>query len=148
MKTLRYDEIRLVKYTKLIDKAILDHRYGIAIQLAHRCLLEYYRLFLRFLIPNSKYINKNAFQLSMDIVRYVRKQKWTFFKSKQLFAMLTTSYHLTHWSRLKFADRELHTDHAMATFAREQVLAISKLLVGSIEELNENENDEGKWQTR
>lgn len=144
MKTLRYDEIRLVKYTKLIDKAILDHRYGIAVQLAHRCLLEYYRLFLRFLIPNSRYLNKNAFQLSMDIVRYVRNQKWTFFKSKQLFAMLTTSYRLTRWYGLKIADRELHTDLAMATFAREQVLAISKLLVGTIEEHYQNSHEEAQ----
>lgn len=135
MKSLRYDEIRLVRYTKLIDRAILEHKYPLATQLAYRCLLEYYRLFFRFFSPQRKYLNKNAFQLSMDFVRYVRKKRWSQFKSKQLFSMLNTSYELTTWSNLKITDKELSTDLAMATYAREQVLAISSLLVGSLDEI-------------
>ena len=133
MRTLKYSEIRLVKYGRLIDKAILQKKYGLATHLAYRCLLEYYRLFLRFRMPSSKYINQNAFQLSVSIVKYLRKYpRISGFKSKHLFSMLSTSYYLTNLSRKKTGDRELHVDLAMATFARENALAISRLIMGSL----------------
>lgn len=136
MRTVDYNEIRLVKYTKLIDKAIVAKRYGLATQLAYRCLLEYNRLFIRFLSPHSKLLRKNAFQLSIEVVKYFReKPDWfTFKRSRQLFAMLKTTYTLTRLSTLRYADRDTHVDLATATYARDQALAIARFLSGSIRE--------------
>lgn len=134
MRHLDYCEIRLVKYTKLIDKAIASKRYGLSTQLAYRCLLEYNRLFMRFCVPNSKSVKKNAFQLSLEVVRYLRtRPDWfTFKRSRQMFAMLKTTYFLTKLSNTRFADRDLHLDLATATFARDQSLAIARFLFGSV----------------
>ena len=136
MRTLDYSEIRLVKYSKLIDKAIAERRYGLSTQLAYRCLLEYNRLFMRFMLPNSKWLKKNAFQLSIEVVRYFRKHpEWfTFRRSRQLIAMLKTTYYLTNLSNMRYADRDLHLDLATATYARDQSLAIARFLCGSVRE--------------
>jgi hypothetical protein len=136
MRHLDYCEIRLVKYTKLIDKAIASKRYGLSTQLAYRCLLEYNRLFMRFCIPSSKSLKKNAFQLSIEVVRYFRKSPdwFTFKRSRQMLAMLRTTYYLTKLSSMRFADRDLHLDLATATYARDQSLAIARFLFGSVRE--------------
>lgn len=134
MRTIDYNEIRLIRYTKLIDKAIAAKRYGLATQLAYRCVFEYNRLFIRFLLPHKQLFRKNAFQLTIEVVQYFRsKPGWFNFKrSRQLFAMLKTSYFLTRMSTLRFADRDLHIDLATAKFARDQALAISSFLFGSV----------------
>lgn len=135
MYTVDYNEIRLIRYTKLIDKAILCRRYGLATHLAYRCLLEYHRLFLRFLMPQTKGIRKNAFQLSIMVVRYMRSQRrLTFRMTRLLFGMLRSTYVITNLSGRKHGDRELHVDLAMATFARDQALTIARFLFGSVSE--------------
>ncbi|MDX1479093.1 MAG: hypothetical protein R3301_15370 [Saprospiraceae bacterium] len=136
MRVLDYNEIRLIRYTKLIDKAIVAKRYGLATQLAYRCVYEYHRLFMRFLVPQKKLLRKNAFQMTVDVVGYFRaKPGWfTFKRSRWLFSMLKTSYYLTRLSKRRFADRDLHVDMATAVFARDQALAISKFLFGSLKD--------------
>ena len=142
----QYDhfEIRLVKYSKLIDQAIATKRYSLATNLAYRCLLEYQRLAARFLIPHVKSPSKNAFQLSTEMVQHLRKSSgsltWT--KTRQLFALLSTSYHLTTWSKLPFGDRDLQVDLAMATYARDQSLQLSRFLIGTVQELR-SESESG-----
>jgi len=144
MQHVDYNAIRLIRYGKLIDKAILQHRHGLATHLAYRCLLEYHRLFLRFLMPQTKTIRRNAFQLSLLTVRYLRtRQKLTLQRTRQLFDMLRTTYFITHLSGTRYADRDLHVDLATATFARDQALAISKFLFGSLREETGYQEGEG-----
>lgn len=128
MQQIDYNAIRLIRYSKLLDKAILEHRYSLATHLAYRCLLEYNRLFIRFLSPQSKTLRRNAFQLSLLTVRYLRHQ----YKSVHLFNVLRSTYYITHVSGSRYGDKDLHIDLATATFARDQALAISNLLFGSI----------------
>jgi len=127
--------MRLVRYTKLIDKAILERRYALATHLAYRCLLEYNRLFMRFLMPQTRYFRQNAFQLSIQVVRYMRSGKaLSFRRTRMLFGMLRSSYYLTTLSSHKFGDRDVHVDLATATFARDQARSIAKFLFGSLSE--------------
>ena len=128
MQQIDYNAIRLIRYSKLIDKAILEHRYSLATHLAYRCLLEYNRLFLRFLMPQSRALPRNAFQLSLMTIRLLRKQ----YKARHLFDVLKSTYYITNLSGEKYGDRDLHIDLATATFARDQALAISEFLFGSL----------------
>lgn len=142
MHHVDYNAIRLVKYSKLIDKAILAHKYSLATHLAYRCLLEYHRLFARFLMPQTKTFRQNAFQLSVMTVRYMRSsRKLTVHRTRQLFEMLRSTYFITNLSRTRYADRDLHVDLATATFARDQALAISKFLFGTLANSNANSRD-------
>jgi hypothetical protein len=135
-----YNAIRLIRYGKLIDKAILEHKYSLATQLAYRCLLEYNRLFVRFLMPQAKTMRRNAFQLSLLTVRYMRKRrKLTLKRTRQLFNLLRSTYFITNLSYPRYADRDLHVDLATATFARDQALAISNFLFGSLSEFKKSE---------
>ena len=135
-----YNAIRLIRYGKLIDKAILEHKYSLATQLAYRCLLEYNRLFIRFLMPQAKTMRRNAFQLSLLTVRYMRKRrKLTLKRTRQLFNLLRSTYFITNLSYTRYADRDLHVDLATATFARDQALAISNFLFGSLSEFKKSE---------
>ena len=135
MHHVDYNEIRLVRYSKLIDKAILDHRYTLATHLAYRCLLEYNRLFLRFLMPQSKTFRRNAFQLFVIIVQYMRtRRKLTLQRTKQLLNMLRSTHTITHLHSIRYTDRDLNVDLATATFARNQALEISQFLFGSLNE--------------
>lgn len=138
MQHIDYNAVRLIRYSKLIDKAILSRRYSLATQMAYRCLLEYHRLFLRFMAPQSKTFRQNAFQLSIAVVKYLRtRRKLTVRRTRKLFEMLRSTYYLTNLSLQKSGDRDLHVDLAMATYARDQALAISKFLVGSMQEESE-----------
>jgi hypothetical protein len=131
MQHIDYNAIRLIRYSKLIDKAILEHRYSLATHLAYRCLLEYNRLFVRFLSPNSRTLRRNAFQLSLLTIQHLRNQ----YKSVHLFNVLRSTYFITHISGSRYGDKDLHIDLATATFARDQALAISNLLFGSMKKL-------------
>ena len=134
MRSLNSNEIRLIKYSRLIDEAIVAKRYGLATHLAYRCLLEYHRLFIRFTLPNYVLVKKNAFQLSIEAVKYLHGKTgfWQFRRSGQLFQLVRTTYHLTTLSTLKYGDRDAHIDRATAEFARDQSIAISKLLIAYI----------------
>ncbi|HLF62557.1 MAG TPA: hypothetical protein VI603_02340 [Saprospiraceae bacterium] len=135
MHHVDYNAIRLIRYSKLIDKAILAHRYSLATHLAYRCLLEYHRLFARFLMPQTKIFRHNAFQLSVMTVRYMRtRRKLTLHRTRQLFNMLRSTYFITKLSGARYADRDLHVDLATATYARDQALAISRFLFGTLNE--------------
>ena len=135
MQHIDYNAIRIIRYGKLIDKAILENRYSLATHLAYRCILEYHRLFLRFRMPHTRTIRHNAFQLSLLTVKYMRARRTlTMQRTRQLFNMLRSTYYLTNLSGTKFADRDLHVDLATATFARDQAMAISKFLFGSLSE--------------
>jgi hypothetical protein len=130
-----YNAFRLVRYGKLIDKAILARRYGLATHLAYRCVLEYNRLFVRFIMPQTKTFRRNAFQLSILTVRYLRtRRKLTLRRTRQLFDLLRSTYFITHVSSTSQGDRDLHVDLATATYVRDQALAISKFLFGSLNE--------------
>lgn len=141
MKTIDYCEIRLVKYSSLIDRAILEKRYALATQLAYRCLLEYNRLFVRYCIPSSTSVRKNAFQLSVEVVRYVRinRKYFRIRKSRYLMKMLSASYYLTNLSKLRYGARDIHVDLATAQYARDQSIAIAKFLMGSVREHSEKQ---------
>ena len=139
MKTIDYCEIRLVKYSRLIDRAILEKRYALSTQLAYRCLLEYNRLFMRYYLPTSSSLRKNAFQMSIEVVKHVRFNR-RFFKirkSTYLMRLLSTSYYLTNLSKLRYGQRDLHVDLATAQYARDQSLAISRFLMGTVVEDSE-----------
>ena len=138
MKQVDYNAIRLIRYSKLIDQAILSRRYSLATQMAYRCLLEYHRLFLRFVLPQTLIVKRNAFQLSVLTVKHLRtRQKLTVRRARQLFDMLRGTYYITHMSSTTVGDRDLHVDLATATYARDQALAISKFLFGSLSEESE-----------
>lgn len=133
MQQIDYNAFRLVRYSKLIDKAILEHRYSLATHLAYRCLLEYHRLFLRFLVPQSKVIKNNAFQLSLVVVRYMRgRRSLTVKRTQQLFGILRSTYAITDLASAWHGDRDLHADFVTATFARDQALATARFLFGSL----------------
>ena len=138
MQHIDYNAIRLVRYSKLIDKAILSRRYALATHLAYRCLLEYNRLFLRFTSPQTKTLRQNAFQLSIAVVKYLRSRKLSFTRTRQLFNLLRSTYAITNLSTRNYGDRDLHADLATATFARDNALAMSQFLFGYVKE-NENQ---------
>ena len=131
MKTVDYNKMRLVKYTKLIDKSILHKRYSLSTHLAYRCLLEYYRLFIRFRFPNQQLLTKNAFQLSLEVVAYFSANKhwFKFRKSSDMLQLLSSTYYLTTLSKYRSANRDLHVDRVTATYARNQSLAIAQFLI-------------------
>ena len=131
---MNYNELRLVKYSRLIDQTIAEGRYTLATQLAYRCLLEYNRLFIRFCIPNLKWNRMNAFQLTVEIVRFARSNSKTFKlpKSRELMKMLRASYYLTSLSNKKLDDKDLRIDRVTARFAGDQSLAISRVLMGTV----------------
>ncbi len=54
--------------------------------------------------------------------------------------MLRSTYFITNLSGARYADRDLHVDLTTATFARDQALAISKFLFGTLNEESEREN--------
>lgn len=140
MQHIDYNAIRLIRYSKLIDKAILAHRYSLATHLAYRCLLEYHRLFARFMMPQTKTFRHNAFQLCVMSVKYLRNsRKMTLHRTRLLFDMLRSTYFITNLSGKRYGDRDLHVDLATATFARDQALAISKFLFGTLSEETESE---------
>ena len=134
MSYVHHIEIRLVRYSRLIDQAIAERRYSLATHLGYRCLLEYQRLASRFLVPGYGYGAKNAYQLAIVFVEYMRKSSgqlsWT--RTRALLNLLTSSYQLTRWSVRPFGDRDMHFDLAMATYARDQSLALSKFLIGEV----------------
>jgi len=140
MQHIDYNAIRLIRYSKLIDKAILAHRYSLATHLAYRCLLEYHRLFARFMMPQTKPFRHNAFQLCVMSVKYLRTSRnLTLNRTRLLFDMMRTTYFITNLSGTRHGDRDLHVDLATATFARDQALAISKFLFGTLSEEAEGE---------
>jgi hypothetical protein len=53
--------------------------------------------------------------------------------------MLRCTYFITNLSGTRYADRDLHIDLATATYARDQALAISKFLFGTLREESEGE---------
>lgn len=132
MKTIQLSEVRLVKYSRLIDRAISEKRYGLATQMAYRCVLEYHRLFLRYSMPQSKSMTQNAFQLSVVTVKYLRTHGKFFTRqsSRQLMKLLKTSYYLTNLSKLKWGN----IDKTTAVFARDQSLAMARFLMSSTKE--------------
>ncbi len=136
MKAIQLSEVRLVKYSRLIDRAISEKRYGLATQMAYRCVLEYHRLFLRYSAPHSKSMTENAFQLSVVTVKYLRTQGRFLSRhsSRQLLKLLSTSYYLTNLSKLKWGERDTHIDKATAVLARDQSLAMAKFLMSSVRE--------------
>ena len=137
MHHVDYNAIRLIRYSKLIDQAIHARRYSLATQMAYRCLLEYHRLFLRFVVPQTETVRRNAFQLSILTVKHLRTRRTlTVKRARQLFDMLRSTYYITRMSSTSFGDRDLHVDLATATFARDQALAISTFLFGTINEGN------------
>lgn len=132
MKTIHLSEVRLVKYSRLIDRAISEKRYSLATQMAYRCVLEYHRLFLRYSMPHSKSMTQNAFQLSVVTVKYLRtKSKYLSRHSpRQLLKLLKTSYYLTNLTKTKWGK----IDKATAVFARDQSLAMARYLMTSVHE--------------
>jgi hypothetical protein len=131
-------ERRRGQYILLIDKAILQKRYKLAVQLANRCLVNYYQIFLRSVQPRYRFRSKNSYLIALRIVKYFKKysrRKSWFSSQERLFNVLSVSYYLTHYLSSKSEKTPLLFDRASAEYARNNTIAIAQKLVHYLNEL-------------
>lgn len=131
-------ESRRGQYLVLIDRAILQKRYRLAVQLANRCLVNYYRLFLKSVQPRHSYKHRNAFEIALRVVRYFRKyskRKSWFSRRDRLYSLLSVSFYLSQNLSRKGDQQLIPFDRVSAEYARNNSQAIAQSLVDYLSEL-------------
>lgn len=129
-KDISSHEQMRAKYLVLIDNAILQRRYSLAIQLANRCLTKYYQLFLKSVQPKNRWATlgrKNTYQMALRLIRYIRKyphRKTWFHKQESQYNLVSASYYINLYNSMKQESDYPKLDRAVAVYARNHSLAI------------------------
>ena len=129
-------ERRKGQYLHLIDKAINQKRYTLAVLLANRCLVNYYSMFLRYVYPSKNYKNRNTYQIALRIVRYFRKSRrrsWFSSQDRQ-FNMLSASFYISQYLTGKSDSARNQMDRADAEYARNHSIAIAQKLISYLDD--------------
>ncbi len=138
MLDVSHYEHRRGQYLVLIDKAILQKRYRLAVQLANRCLINYYRIFLNSVQPRYKFRRQSAYVIALRLVRYFKKyskrSSW-FSRKDSLYNLLSVSFYLSHNLSSSGEHQHLMFDRVLAEYARNNSQAIAQNLVHYLSEL-------------
>ncbi len=117
---------KLNRYLKRVDGAINSRKYSLAMGLAHRCLREYYRDFLKYTMKYEAIHTNNINQMAIYIYRYILK----YFKSNNIPYSATRLLFITVVTNVLFVTMSTNSyiDRALATYARDNVNSIVRFL--------------------
>jgi hypothetical protein len=122
---------KLNRYLRRIDGAILAGRYSLALQLTNRCLMEYYRQFMKQHMPFEP-LHYDLNIMSLSVVRYMgryfRKYRIPYKEQSLLLMTTVTNVLATTVRSLNRKNSSLMIDKAIAVYARNNVQRIVRFL--------------------
>ncbi len=131
---IRWNTERLNKDLVRIDGAILAGRYNLAMKLAHRSLIQYYRQFIAENgIPTEQMQAENVRQMAIYIskylLKYFRKYEIPHSERRLMFISLVSNVIFISTMNLTDSPDDAAADKALATYARENVNSIITYLM-------------------
>lgn len=117
---------KLNRYLKRVDGAINSRKYALAMGLANRCLMEYYRDFMKYTMKYEAIHTNNINQMAIYIYRYILK----YFRSNNIPYSATRLLYITMVTNVLFVTMSTNSyiDRALATYARDNVNSIVRFL--------------------
>jgi len=124
---------KLNRYLKRIDGAIYAGRYTLAFKLTNRCLMEYYRAFMRshqiLSMGKKEDINLMSISICRYIISYFRKYRIPYTERRILLITTVTNVLFTTMSNLQStSSSKFKVDKAIAIYARNNMNRIARFL--------------------
>ena len=123
---------KLNRYLRRIDAAIQDGRYTLALKLTNRCLIEYYRAFMRSHQISSigmvEDINLMSIHICRYIIGYFRKYRIPYTERRVLLITTVTNVLFTTMRNIQSSTKKYKVDKAIAIYARNNMNRIARFL--------------------
>ncbi|MCB0642718.1 MAG: hypothetical protein KDC44_13815, partial [Phaeodactylibacter sp.] len=123
---------KLNRYLSRIDAAIQEGRYTLAFKLTNRCLIEYYRAFIRsHQIPSMgtmDNINLMSIHICRYIIGYFNKYRIPYTERRVLLITTVTNVLFTTMRHIQSSTAKVKVDKAIAIYARNNMNRIARFL--------------------